>query len=119
MPAYDYRCKDCRHRFTLTYTSVKEQDEAHPVCPRCGADRLDRLIRRVAVMVGEDARLERLSDPARLAGIDENDPRAVGALMRDLASEMGEDAGPEVDEMIEQIESGKDLSPDDGGLFGV
>ncbi len=107
MPAYDFRCKACHHSFTLTYTTFDEIDRAEPRCPRCGSGDLSRLIRRVAILTSEEARLERLSDPSRLAGLDENDPRAMGRLMREMASELGEDAGPEMQEVIERLEAGE------------
>lgn len=107
MPAYDFRCKDCHHVFTLTFSTFDEIDRAVPRCPRCGSDTLSRLIRRVAILTSEEARLERLADPSRLGGLDENDPRAMGRLMREMASELGEDAGPEMTEVIERLESGE------------
>jgi putative FmdB family regulatory protein len=107
LPAYDFRCKACHHSFTLTYTTFDEIDRATPHCPSCGSDDLSRLIRRVAILTSEEARLERLSDPSHLAGLDENDPRAMGRLMREMASELGEDAGPEMQEVIERLEAGE------------
>ena len=107
MPAYDFRCKDCHHIFTLTYATFDEVDQATPQCPHCGSDKLSRLIRRVAILTSEEVRLERLADPSRLGELDENDPRAMGRLMREMASELGEDAGPEMTEVIERLESGE------------
>jgi hypothetical protein len=61
----------------------------------------------VALLTSEEARLERLSDPSRLAALEDDDPRAMGRLMREMSSELGEDAGPEIDEVIERLESGE------------
>jgi putative FmdB family regulatory protein len=107
MPSYDFRCKSCKQDFTLDYSSIAEAGQDDPRCPYCQSAELSRLIRRVAVMSGEESRIERLSDPSRLAGLDENDPRAMGRLMRDMANELGEDAGPEMHEVIERLESGE------------
>jgi putative FmdB family regulatory protein len=107
MPSYDFRCRSCGQDFTLTYASIAEAGRSDPRCPRCQSAELSRLIRRVAVISSEESRIERLADPSRLAGLDENDPRAMGRLMRDMANELGEDAGPEVDEVIERLESGE------------
>jgi putative FmdB family regulatory protein len=41
MPAYDFRCKDCRHTFTLSYESYQAFEEATPTCPQCGSTRLE------------------------------------------------------------------------------
>ena len=107
MPSYDFRCKDCQHKFTLTYASYDEVDQTEPVCPRCGSTSLSRLITRVGVLTSEDARMERLADPSRLGGLDEDDPRAVGRFMREMSQEMGEDLGPEFSEVVDRLEAGE------------
>jgi putative FmdB family regulatory protein len=123
MPSYDFRCKNCKQDFTVVYSSIAEAGQNDPRCPYCWSVELTRLIRRVAIMSSEENRIERLTDPSRLAGLDENDPRAMGQLMRDMANELGEDAGPEMDEVIDRLESGEDpetieqdLSFSDDGL---
>ncbi len=67
MPAYDYRCKDCKHRFTLTYKSIAAYTEASPLCPRCASANLSRVINRVRMARSEDSRLDSLDS---LAGLD-------------------------------------------------
>ena len=52
--------------------------------------------------------MESLSDPSNFGDIDENDPRSVGKFMRRMGSEMGEDMGPEFDEMVGRLEAGED-----------
>ncbi|MDX1437643.1 MAG: hypothetical protein R3335_12570, partial [Anaerolineales bacterium] len=47
-----------------------------------------------------------LADPANLEGLDD-DPKALGRMMREMSSEMGEDMGPEFDEVIDRLESGQ------------
>ncbi len=107
MPRYDFRCKECQKRFTLTYPTIAAFEQAQPACPHCGSTNLSRLIRRVNILTSEEARLERLADPDRLAGLDEDDPRAMGRLMREMVSEMGEEADPEMHEVIERLEAGE------------
>lgn len=110
MPQYDYRCRACRHEFTVEHGSIAEVDDTDARCPRCDASSPIRLIRRIAVLTSEDSRIERLTDPARLAALESDDPKALGGLMREMAGELGEDAGPEIGEAIERLESGE--SPD-------
>jgi putative FmdB family regulatory protein len=110
MPAYDFRCKECRHTFTLDYESYQAFEEASPACPRCGSTDLSRLIKRVALLTDEDTRLERLADPTRLAGLDGDDPREMGRLMREMAQEAGEPLDSEMAEVVNRLESGE--SPD-------
>lgn len=107
MPRYDFRCKECQKRFTLTYPTIAAFEQAKPTCPHCGSTNLSRVIRRVNILTSEEARLERLTDPERLAGLDEEDPRAMGRLMREMVSEMGEEADPEMHEVIERLEAGE------------
>ncbi|MFN8482914.1 MAG: hypothetical protein U0768_07690 [Anaerolineae bacterium] len=55
--------------------------------------------------------MEALADPSNLSGVDENDPASLGRWMRRMGSEMGEELGPEFDEMVTRLESGE--SPDE------
>jgi hypothetical protein len=58
----------------------------------------------------EDARLEGMMDESALAGLSEDDPRALGQFMRKMSNEMGEDMGDEFDEVVDRLEKGE--SPD-------
>ena len=107
MPAYDFRCKRCRRTFTLSYATYAEHDSATPACPHCGSAELSHLIRRVSLLTSEDTRMERLSDPSRLSGLDEDDPRSMGKLMREMSAESGEDLGPEFNDVVDRLESGE------------
>jgi putative FmdB family regulatory protein len=127
MPYYPYRCADCKKRFEI-FLSYNEYG-THPVnCPHCGSQNVLRRISRVRFARSEESRLENLSDLDNLDGL-EDDPRALGRMMRKMGQEMGEDAGPEFDEVINRLESGQspeeiesalpDLGggPDDGGGY--
>lgn len=52
--------------------------------------------------------MESLSDPSNFGDVDENDPRSIGKFMRRMGNEMGEDMGPEFNEMVGRLESGED-----------
>lgn len=128
MPIYEYFCHDCRRRVSLLWRTFGDAQARSPVCPRCGGSHLTRLISRVAVVRSEDSRLEDLSDPAELAGLDENDPKSLARFMRRMADEAGEDLGPEFEEVVGRLEAGEDPEaiekslPDLGGPgddFGV
>jgi len=71
---------------------------------------MERLLSRFAAPKSEEARLESLSDPANLGGIDENDPRSVARLMKKMGQEMGED--------VDDIEAMMDQSNDGAGMPG-
>lgn len=110
MPYYEYRCLDCSRKIRLFFT-YEQYDSAAPVCPSCDSKDLKRIISRVALSRSEESRLESLDEDSFLAGLDEEDPRALGRAMRKMNEETGEDLGPEFDEVIERLESGQ--SPDD------
>ena len=107
MPIYEYRCHDCRRRVSILWRSFSEATEGKTVCPRCGGTNLTRLISRVRVIRSEDSRIDDLSDPSFLSDFDENDPRSMARMMRRMADEVGEDMGPEFDEVVGRLESGE------------
>jgi len=107
MPLYEYYCQSCKRRVAVRM-SYSEFDCAHPKCSYCQSDQLQRLISRVRVSRSEDSRMESLADPGNFGDVDENDPRSVGKFMRRMGSEMGEDMGPEFDEMVGRLEAGED-----------
>ena len=107
MPIYEYYCLNCRRRVSLFYRTISAAEGATPVCPNCESRKLRRLISRVAVVRSEETRLDDMADPSMLAGLDEEDPRALGRMMRQMSDEMGEDMDPEFNEVIERLESGQ------------
>jgi len=78
----------------------------------------------VAVLRSEESRLEDLADPSNLAGLDEEDPKSMARWMRKMSREMGEDLGPEFDEVVGRLEAGESpeeietAMPDLGGGEG-
>lgn len=108
MPYYNYRCRECGRKVTLFFSNYAAYDEAEPTCTGCSSTNLVALIGRVAVAKSEDARLDALADPTSMSGLDENDPKSLGRWMRRMSGEMGEDLGPEFDEVVGRLESGED-----------
>jgi hypothetical protein len=79
-------------------------------CTRCSSENVTRKIGRIRIARSEESRLENLADPSNLDGLDE-DPRALGKMMRTMSSEMGEELGPEFNEVVDRLEKGQ--SPDE------
>jgi putative FmdB family regulatory protein len=98
MPLYEYRCEECRRRFSLLVGMTVEQPAQ--ACPRCGSARLRKLISRFAVARTEDDILDDIADPSGLG--DPEDPRAMADWMRRVGREMGEDLGDDFDELVEE-----------------
>jgi putative FmdB family regulatory protein len=109
MPYYPYRCLDCHKRFDL-FLSYSEYGLQPVACPHCQSQNVQRRISRVRIALSEDSRLENLSDMGDLDGL-EDDPRALGRMMRKMGQEMGEEVGPEFNEVVERLEAGQ--SPED------
>lgn len=89
MPIYEYSCQECRRRSSFLIMNPHLPDSI--ACRHCGSSKLERLLSRFAVPTSEESRLESLSDPANLSGLDESDPRSVARLMKKMGKEMGED----------------------------
>ena len=109
MPFYQYLCLNCRRRFEI-FMSYAEYGTKAVHCPHCDSENVRRRIGRVRVAKTEESRLEDLADPGNLAGL-EDDPKALGRMMRKMSQEMGEEVGPEFDEVVDRLESGQ--SPED------
>jgi putative FmdB family regulatory protein len=105
MPNYEFRCLTCRRRFDI-FLKYDEYGKKPVVCPRCGSNDVQRKIGRVRIARSDESRLESLADPAMLDGIDE-DPRTLGRMMREMSGQVGEDMGPEFDEVVKRLESGQ------------
>lgn len=108
MPNYEYRCLDCRKRFEV-FMSYSDYGTRKVTCPHCQSENVQRRIGRVRVARTTESRLENMADPGSLAGM-EDDPRALGKMMREMSKETGEELGPEFDEVVGRLESGQ--SPD-------
>ncbi len=114
MPLYEYRCTACRKRVTVLTLRVGE--DVIPTCDKCGSTALERLMSRFALGRSEEARLDALSDPSSLAGLDENDPKSMARWMKRMGGELGDElGGDELDEMVDGIASGGDDVESCGG----
>ncbi len=108
MPSYEYRCLDCRRKFEIIM-SFSDYGAKPVSCKYCQSTKVQRLISRVRFARSDESRLENLADPSQLAGL-EDDPKSLGRMMRQMSGEVGEEMGPEFDEVVKRLESGQ--SPD-------
>ena len=123
MPNYPHKCLNCSNKFDI-FLTYEEYGKRAVSCPHCESADIQRIISRIRFARSEESRLENLADPSALEGI-EDDPKALGGMMRKMSSEMGEEMGPEFDEVIDRLESGQspeqieeaipDLAEDAGG----
>lgn len=110
MPVYEFRCNACHRKVILRYKTYADYDAAVPACPACGSTDLTRLISRVAIQRSSITRLMSgsLDDESALDNLDTDDPVALGRMLREMSSEMGEDLGGEFEEVVERLERGDD-----------
>jgi putative FmdB family regulatory protein len=105
MPNYDYVCLDCRKRFDI-FLTYQEYGVKPVACSHCGGANIRRRVPRVRVLKSDEQRLESLGDPSMLEGLDD-DPVALGRMMRKMGSELGEDLPPEFGDVVDRLEAGQ------------
>jgi putative FmdB family regulatory protein len=113
MPIYDYYCLNCQKRFDV-FMTYAEYGTKTVTCSHCQSQNVRRRVPRVRVAKSEESRLDSIagdfSDPSAMAGL-ENDPQAMGRMMRKMGKEMGEELPPEFNEVVDRLEKGQ--SPED------
>lgn len=105
MPTYEFRCNNCNHKFEI-YLTYQEYGEKTLACPACGQPDPARIIKPIRVARSGAERFDDLADPAKLAALDD-DPQTLGKVMRQMSQELGEDMGPEFDEVVDRLEKGQ------------
>ncbi len=106
MPTYDFLCNDCKQPFEI-YLAYSDYGRKPVTCSRCGSGNTRRRMTRVRIAKSEESRFDSLeSEMGNLEGLEE-DPKALGRMMRKMGREMGEDLPPEFDEAVDRLESGQ------------
>ena len=109
MPTYDFTCLNCGQRFDV-FLSYSEYGSKKVQCVHCGSTSVRRRMTKVRIAKSEESRLESLGDESALEGM-EDDPKALGRMMKKMGKEMGEDLPPEFDDVVDRLEAGQ--SPED------
>jgi hypothetical protein len=124
MPIYEYYCPG-NHRIYQFYARTLAQGRTVPPCPDNPRLRMRRILSPFAVTGGaaqapaaeaaapggpDDARMEAAMGAMEreFSGMDENDPRAMGRMMRRMADLSGEPIGGEMEEVVRKLEEGAD-----------
>jgi len=118
MPTYDYVCRDCGQRFEI-FLSYREYGVTQVHCAHCNSVNVKRRLNRVRLMKSEETRMESMEDGmGALEGL-EDDPKALGRMMKKMGREMGEDLPPEFDEVTERLEAGQSPEEIESALPGL
>jgi len=106
MPTYDFICLDCSQRFDV-FLTFSEYGKKKVVCSHCGSDRVRRRMTKVRIAKSGESRMESMADD--VSGFEglEDDPKALGRMMRKMGKEMGEELPPEFDDVVDRLESGQ------------
>ena len=106
MPTYDFLCNDCKKRFEIFLTYAEYGKKPAP-CSHCGSVNTRRRMTRVRIAKSSDTRMENVeSEFESFEGL-EDDPKALGRMMRKMGREVGEDLPPEFDDVVDRLESGQ------------
>ncbi|MBN2119406.1 MAG: zinc ribbon domain-containing protein [Anaerolineales bacterium] len=123
MPTYDYICNSCSQRFDV-FMTFAEYGKKKVTCAHCGSRDVRRRMTKVRIAKSEDSRMDSMAD--EFSGFEglEDDPKAMGKMMRKMGKEMGEEVPPEFGEVVDRLESGQSPEeiesalPDLGGGTG-
>ena len=110
MPTYDFVCNDCKQRFEI-FQTFAEYGKVPVLCTHCNSKNVRRRMTKVRIAKSEESRMDSMADD--FSGFEgmEDDPQAMGRMMRKMGKEMGEDLPPEFDEVVDRLEKGQ--SPED------
>jgi len=110
MPTYDYLCLVCRQPFEV-FLTYSEYGSRKVKCLHCGSLQVKRRVPRVRLLKSDESRMDSMADDiSGLEGL-EDDPKALGRMMRKMGREMGEELPPEFDDVVDRLEAGQ--SPDE------
>ncbi|MBP7275894.1 MAG: zinc ribbon domain-containing protein [Kiritimatiellae bacterium] len=136
MPIYEYACVKCGRTssFLVRNTAAHET----PACPHCKSKRMKRALSRFSAVAtrksggrsaapaddtaagsgtegppmpggGAEGPMPDMAEmESMMSGMDENDPRSMGRMMRKLSEQTGEPLDGEMEEVVRRLESGED-----------
>lgn len=130
MPIYEYYCPD-NHRIYQFFAKTLTQGLSTPKCPDNPAYRMVKMLSAFSVGGGkaedsapadapigpagasddaDDPRMEAAMSAMEneFSAVDENDPRAMGRMMRRMAELTGEKIDGEMEEVVRKLEEGAD-----------
>lgn len=106
MPTYDFICNACQQRFDV-FMTFSEYGTKPVLCSHCGSKDVRRRMTKVRIAKSEDSRMESMANGITSLDALENDPKALGKMMRQMGNEMGEDLPKEFDDVVDRLEAGQ------------
>ena len=106
MPTYDFICNKCNQRFDV-FMTFSEYGKKRVHCVHCNSADVRRRMTKVRIAKSDQSRIESAADDfSGLEGI-ENDPQALGKMMRKMGKEMGDELPNEFNEVVDRLEAGQ------------
>lgn len=106
MPTYDFICNACEKRFEI-FLTFSEYGKKTVHCTHCESTNVRRRMTKVRIARSDESRMESAAnDFSGLEGL-EDDPKALGRMMRKMGGEMGEDLPPEFNDVVDRLEAGQ------------
>ena len=106
MPTYDFICNACEKRFEI-FLTFSEYGKKTVHCAHCESTNVRRRMTKVRIARSDESRMESAAnDFSGLEGL-EDDPKALGRMMRKVGGEMGEDLPPEFNDVVDRLEAGQ------------
>ena len=110
MPTYNFICNNCNEHFDV-FLTFAEYGVKTVKCTHCKSKDVRRRMTKVRIAKSDDSRMESMADDfSGFEGL-EDDPKAMGRMMRKMGKEMGEELPPEFNEVVDRLEKGQ--SPDE------
>jgi len=106
MPTYDFICNTCNQRFDV-FLTFAEYGKRTVKCTHCNSKNVRRRMTKVRIAKSDESRMMSMADDfSGFEGL-EDDPKAMGQMMRKMGKEMGEELPPEFNEVVDRLESGQ------------
>jgi len=105
MPVFEFRCQDCKKRFSLLIGMTAEKHDEK--CPHCSSSNIAKLVSRFSRLRSEDDKMDEISDNLELMG-EPDSPTKMREMVREMGKAMDEDAADEMEEMFEADMEGGD-----------
>ena len=106
MPTYDFICNNCQQRFDV-FMTYDEYGKKAVHCAHCESINVRRRMTKVRIARSDESRMESAAnDFSGFEGL-EDDPKALGRMMRKMGGEMGEDLPPEFNDVVDRLEAGQ------------
>jgi putative FmdB family regulatory protein len=104
VPIYEYRCQDCKKKFSALIGMVAGADDEK--CPHCGSNNTSKLVSRFIKGRTEDDRVDEMADQLETMG-EPDSPSEMRQMVREMGKAMDEDMSEEMEEMFEADMAGE------------